>query len=387
MRHVNKYEFVVDKENKTVSFAGETWDSFRILTSNSEPLSMLGNFRGSPKKINKEFTEQYGITPTNFRKKFNGLMGEIWIDPVRKHVKRFAYSVTRKIIPHKLLAIHEMLPVIEQAEKDGNYHLVPWIISKKADPKKLREVYGKSIWKQICKQSMSRNKYIVNLADHNHAIQHLLSAPSWLLKQGRNGHFSASESTEYVMKFADFRINKQRKDFASQAEWRNYYLKLQELQRLIDIYKDTKRMAVQLGRPFRTDWSPEKLKEKHQEYSEAVLANKYSSETFEHLIDFKHKIVEHRGYTARLLDSPMSIYQEGKAMHHCVGMYSGYVAQKEYLVYTVTKDGKKTSTIGITRDVNKWRLQQQYGLCNASVNCSDERELAEKVVILLNKPV
>ena len=87
-------------------------------------------------------------------------------------------------------------------------------------------------------------------------------------------------------------------------------------------------------------------------------------------------------------------------MHHCVGGYASSVAQGNYLVYSVTKGGKRSSTIafrqqGILDQSGSgkviqnytWTFNQHYGYCNAYIEDVHEAELKEVILSQLNQKV
>ena len=396
------YEFEVDKENKVVRFGDKEWKELRLLSRVQDVYSCFGQSRtytiNSPMHPShvqaKAFTDEYGITPSNFRKVFNAKMLSLWVDPVAKHVKRFGYQIGGKVCPWKVRCIHRNISEIEQAEKDGNVHLIPWIMHLDMSPKQLKEYFGKGLWKKISSQSMTRNRLLAenyNVKIRNKlTLQSSITLPSFVLKAGRDyiswndiGTWAIRESQ---LKGEDVKVRFPRSTASSTCT------------RLIHLARDTQQMANSLGQPFSLKWDKEKMREKHDQYAALINHRKYSPVPYEHLKDFHVPEILHKGFKATLLDSPKLIHEEGHTMHHCVGMYADHVAKGEYLVYSVTKDGKRTSTIGfykqkraVFRDRgfvggrDEWEIQQHYGPCNASVKDEDEAKIALELVKLLNR--
>lgn len=85
------------------------------------------------------------------------------------------------------------------------------------------------------------------------------------------------------------------------------------------------------------------------------------------------------------------IADEGDAMSHCVASYLGSVRSGDYLVYSIKKNGERSSTLGVIvkgRQQGKshsFTLNQQYGRFNAGVKDVDEAVLGESIVDFLNK--
>lgn len=383
------YNFEIDKQNKVIRFSDIEIKSFRMFKDAKDVLSFVSAwdlpFDGIPKnhynKRARAFSDKYGITAAKFKTVVNAKMLEVWYDPIKEHANRFAFNNQKKLNPYTLAIIWECLPEIEQAKKDGIYNIVPWIIQKGKNPQELKEEFGKSVWKKLAHQSMTRNKLLAAGSKRFHYreenIQSALNLPSYILKRGAISRFQWNWTTEYLLKHG--LLNG--KHFKRSPEnTRNQH-------RLVNTIQDTKRMAETLGRGFDVSWNPEKMKEKHEEYTHLIQLKKYSPEPYAHLKDFCVKSVEHNGYVATILDSAALVHEEGKVMHHCVGGYAEYVAQGKYIVYSVTKEGKRSSTIAFNcwDDSGVWKFNQHYGYCNAHIEDQDEKDIKNYILNLLNR--
>lgn len=369
----NKYEFVVDEQGRTVEFAGKVFKYYQTVKTASDSLSVMdARTYGKPKEIYKEFTEKFGITPSNFKKCFNAAMRRIWVAPVEKHVMRYAFGCNGKIVNWKVSEIWNNKHLIEQCEKDGIENVVPFVVKTGLSPKELKEALGKSVWKKITRQSMTRNKYLSMHGIKNRDISTAVDFPSHILKRGGMVAIPWDETGKWLLDQGLYSSYKKERDCHYQ------------LNKFVNIYKDTKRMSEQLGKGFSAKWSADKMKSKHEEYTKLVLLKKYSPEPFNHLKGFEVSGVANGKYIAELCASPLAIREEGESMHHCVGGYSDYVAQNKYLVYSVKKEGKRSSTLGIWIEEGKYRFSQHYGACNARLTDQEEIELAHVVIDKLN---
>ena len=76
-------------------------------------------------------------------------------------------------------------------------------------------------------------------------------------------------------------------------------------------------------------------------------------------------------------------------MKHCVGSYSDSVQRGQYLVYSITIEGKRYSTLGVNITNNgkntEYSFSQHYKKCNAQVDCTDVKDLANLLVEQLNR--
>ena len=387
-----KHEFKVNEAIKTISFAGVEFDKFRLLDKASQVADIMGFHGRTPIHMRwaRAFSDEYRITPAKFKKVYNAVMMRVWVDPIKEHANRFAYNSRRKLNPWMIQKIWTNLEIVEQAKKDGIYNIVPWILEKEEHPQGLKEDFGKSVWKKLCKQSMTRNKFIAAGAKrfrYEGSVEDAIALPSYILKRGGNCTFQWTSSTKWLVEnklLNSSQLNTRGTGFSNQI-------------RLARYYEDTKRMAGELGKGFSHNWSPDKMKEKHAEYVRLINLKRYSPEPFECLKGFNVQVVQHKGYVATLLNSAALVHEEGEVMHHCVGGYASSVAQGNYLVYSVTKGGKRSSTIAFRQqgilDQNEpgkviqnytWTFNQHYGYCNAHIENEHEADLKDIILQQLN---
>jgi hypothetical protein len=377
-----KHEFQVDESTKTIKFAGVVFNKFRMLNKASDSRDVMGfhEIAAGHARWARAFSDEYQITPAKFKKVFNALMMRVWVDPIKEHANRFAYNSRRKLNPWMIQKIWTNIHIVEQAKRDGIYNIVPWILEKEEHPQGLKEDLGKSVWKKLCKQSMTRNKFIAAGAKrfrYEGSVEDAIALPSYILKRGGNCTFQWTSSTKWLVEnklLNSSQLNTRGTSFSNQI-------------RLARYYEDTKRMAGELVKGFSHNWSPDKMKEKHAEYVRLINLKRYSPEPFECMKAFKVKEVHHKGYVATLLNSAALVHEEGEVMHHCVGGYASSVAQGNYLVYSVTKGGKRSSTIAFSRykaEDMPWNFNQHYGYCNAHIEDEHESQLKEIILGQLN---
>lgn len=377
------HEFQVDEVSKVISFGGVVFDKFCMVPSAMSAIDFMQCSNTLPTYVRKAraFSDKFGITPAKFRKVFNAIMMRVWVDPIKEHANRFAYNSQAKIQPFIVKKIWSNLETIEQAKKDGIYNIVPWIIEKGEPPQILKEQFGKGVWKKLCKQSMTRNSLIAKGTSRFHfetSIDTAIAMPSYILKRGGNSPISWEESTLWLVK------NKliSGKDFT-----KGKYSVSKDAHKFSHYYTDTKRMASELGRMFSCNWPPAKLEEKHGEYVKLINLKRYSPLPIDCLKGFSVNKVVHKGFTTKLLDSAALVHEEGAVMHHCVGSYTSSVIDGKYLVYSITEDGKRSSTLAFYRysENDPWLFSQHYGYCNGHITDKHESELKEVLLSLLNK--
>ncbi|MDU8924303.1 PcfJ domain-containing protein [Pasteurellaceae bacterium LIM206] len=80
--------------------------------------------------------------------------------------------------------------------------------------------------------------------------------------------------------------------------------------------------------------------------------------------------IENVTFTA--LNTGLALFDEGQRMHHCIFSYVSRCVDKKYLVFSVTetlKDGSlESSTLGLYRFRNKWRIEQHRKIYNGDVS-------------------
>lgn len=372
-------EVKVDKHKKIVSFADNEWRYFFTFKDASHVCSYFG-FYGKPQDRNKDFTQKYGITPNNLKRCVNAAMCSVWTKGIDHLVKRYAFTANGKLNHMMVQQIWEHMDIVQQAEKDRLENILPFVVFYGKNPQELKEIFGKSLWKQLCKNSMTRNLYLAKYASRQTryvggGLRQLVSVgnkfPSYAIKAGGNWCLDWSEESLWIWESGLVETKGKVKHIPRGSYWMN-------------CYRDTKRMALSLGKTFNDKWTPEKMESKHQEYVRAINALKYSSTPFNHLKSFPVDNLTHGCFTATLCKSPLLVREEGDAMHHCVGSYADLVAQGKYLVYSIRKGDNRSSTLGIRVDGDKYTFNQHYGHCNAPVNDEDEIKLSATILKQLN---
>jgi len=364
-----KYAFEVNEKDKAIQYADMSFTDLRFFRNAKEVVDRAG-YRGKYPDSFKAFNEKYGITPSSFKKVHNTLIRKLWVSPIERHALRYAFTHGGKLKKNVINQIWEMKDEISQCEKDGLDNIIPLVLFLKKSPQELKKMFGKGVWKKLTKNSMTRNLYIAKIVatEPSSDINLLLSVKSKHLKLGTGTIFAYTWSN--INKWL---IRNNLYNSKGNPSWgaRNMYL-------------DTRNMAAQLGVPFNEKWSLEKMQEKHDEYQEKINARKYDKEPFSYLIKFKTKEYVYKEFTATLLHSPYEIHQEGTAMKHCVGSYAGSVGSGDYLVYSITKDGERSSTLGISVIDGEYKFHQHYKHCNKHVKDEDEIMLADSLVESLN---
>lgn len=341
------------------------------------------------KDISIAFTNKYGIPPSVVAKVANGVR---WEQIFNRHKEWFKLIRTKDTkVPPKYAGSIESIPFIEQAVKDGIKHLIPIIALFKAEPKEIKKVLGSTLWKELCKNSYSRNRLILQGIDfsrsqelHIAMIKKLQAMPSSLLKSKLNHH-----------PYEALKLAKEELGISYEAMKSS-----REVRVILQEFFDTKRMLQDEGMEFNPNWSYRRLKEEHTAASrrqQEVYHNRESQRNAKYAelmkIDFS---TLHAGLIPYEFDSGVKavpllsvkeVQSEGSAMHHCVGSYANDCAQGGYVVYSLEKDGQK-STLGIivskVDDHKMFMFNQHYGKCNALITDKDVLIAGTEIVKYLN---
>lgn len=328
-----------------------------------------------PKYFNKCMMELLGYPLSHIYKCYKGLAYKIYVVPYLDLLTKIHFK-PGKISTETLQKIVATEPLLRQAQKDGQYNLLPIIMELKMSPQELKKTMGNK-WKIIANNSLNKNKFLAGVTKtvwQQHAVEKIKNCahlPTTVLQH--HGHNSL-EILEHIA-----------------AHYRGVWSK--ELNSQIIHINDTKRLAEQLDKPFNHLWSPRRMKEEHDKYSKELTARKFSSKPLQILEGVPTKEFEYEGYKATLLKSRALIAEEGQCMNHCVASYTDSVAQSRYLVYSITKDGERSSTLGISikkgwmNDENKryYMFNQHYRRFDHPVENEHEKEIGQLIIKELNK--
>ncbi len=347
----------------------------------------------------KEYTKKYGITPANVAKKFNGIS---YSQVVSKHPNWVKVVQTRKgrIKPNLFHSI-ESVDLVDQAVKDGLKNITPLIVLFNESPKELKKRFGDSNWKALCKNSFSRNRLIYHALNQHwlapieaEIVMYYNNYPSTLF---RNKWYTRDyESVMLALKTVNCSM-------AKMDEIKNR----RELNKICDIWRDTKSMCERQGVTFNPRWSWRRIQEEHhrmvaEQQREAQRMQAERDAEYAKLlnVDFRtlHKGLEIIEFDSGVIATPLinmeQVQIQGQKEHHCVGIYASSCAHGNYLVWSLKK-GEVKSTLGINvieprpvaqrGVVDVYVASQHYHACNKSVEDQDFIDAASKIVKMLNE--
>lgn len=350
----------------------------------------------------KAIGDKLGCSLAVFYKNFQKLQRKAFIVPVYPIYKNLSEYQPWKLRKGnswntKLLDdIYKKRDKLQPVMDDGLKHLLPLVCTLNRTPQELRKIFKKD-WKVLANNSLYKNKKLMKTVVHNlFDMDHkdVVKTQETIDRYKTNISLNLPTSLiQYLYLGYSHKALKWAENFLK-GTWSKEKIITDSLR----MFQDMERMAEELSVKTDSKWTPRRVKEEHDRMSKEITARKYSKDVFDSVKDIPCKALKAGEYVATLLDSAFLIADEGNSMGHCVAGYADQVRQGDYLVYSVTKDGERSSTIGINKrqtsfDVigshpetrTYWYLQQQYGRYNAHVKDEEERKLAAALVGLLNK--
>ena len=327
-------------------------------------------FPHHPKDLNKFLAEKLGCTPSKMYKHFQKLQYKAFVAPYKDVFMKVGFKPGR-IDERMLMRVIDNYAVCKQVYDDGLYNILPIVAFTGKSPVELKKEY-KSKWKVIANNSLNKNKAIVNTMRKGwHNLENIADLPTTVLMKCSGNDWI---SLQYIAQ-----------------HFKGKWSKSREMHREVMLFDDTRRMAEQVGKTVSYKWTPRRVKEEHDRMAKELNAQKYSPAPFPVLETMNLEVLEYAGFVATPLVSAKAIADEGATMGHCVAGYINSVRNGSYLVYSVTKDGERTSTIGLRKhykmasEDSRWDINQQYGRFNKPVDDEDERDIVDIILSKLNK--
>jgi hypothetical protein len=299
-------------------------------------------------KVRNEAIWKYTRVPQKqFMKLVNGKMYEAFVKTIPEPLRMKLCYGRNGFSTLKVNKVLSTLPILEQAHVDKQTHLMPFLMSSRRTPQELKVILGKGLWKKLCANTYSRNRALAESSsidywqhndmqhgDFKREIGFLNTVPTSLLKY-----------TSYSHGTLDWlRVN-----------CKGIWNKPADLKRQADIFRDTARMlSAETATQSESDlqvkminWSCKRVQEEHDLATKRTFARRYSKDQYNwsnhvHIGPFSFE-----GYLVTPLFNSYDIAQEGQAMQHCVGSYAYQSQRGDYIVFSVTKDGERHSTIGM----------------------------------------
>ncbi len=301
----------------------------------------------------------------------------LWINPIKDLLDRYCFYSTGKSHFYNIPQIQRLwnhLPLVEQLEADQLHHLVPLTIFFCASPKVLRRLLGKSIWKRLSANSLSRNKLLVSLMERDLITRRRFISTPRNIEPYRQylSTMSVIKSSLLKWHFLNELINKH--DCNKRGDcmlWLNNHAKVSNycsVDGLKTLYLDTYKLCEQTDNLMK-DWSPKSMRERHDKMSREVSRH-YLENISDTPFDWSGKLnipeLSEDGVKIEVLDSPFKMACESSDMCHCLSSYIDLSMEGSYFAFSLYSDLSR-STLGIEKQSNRYYLDQHYGAYNQTV--------------------
>lgn len=368
------------------------------------------------KEINREVLKLFNKGHDKIIKQLLYLM---WVDPINKELFKsitFLGLFTKKssfLIENKNIIeeYHSIKPLYDTLIKDGNTNIAPFIALFKEDTSFLKQYFGKNLWKKITHQSNSRIKQIAffihffyikekhrfsfnefrkNLNTYQSSIKDLVSVLLTFKSYHLNNlkyykifqHFEESIdfiraahflSHDSIRSGSKLKLNtRSNRIYSENTNWG-----IVRLFENFELYKDTLNMSKQLDLPFNYNWSPSKIRKKHEEYiliqlSENIVHKIYDkwNDIFKDITLSIYDNEKFKDINIERISSTTELAREGIIMKHCVYSYSDRIKNGNYLVFHINF-GSLNSTLGLRLskpfDLSTAHIDQHYSYCNSTI--------------------
>lgn len=348
----------------------------------------LARLNGNPKEVNKIYSDFIGGSVAQAYKVYNKLLYKYYYYTLDSKIRQIIWSPVKNKSLQRAVRLQtfqkDTLNTMNTVIADGITNVLPIVHYTKKSPHELKKYFGKGVWKSLCNNTFHRNRMLVQWG-YILKWEHTPTLP--------DAKTISNVPTSLLMWYNP-RIDIYIEDFnrLSKGHWTDYAW----MEGFYDVFVDTKDMKLKLEEK----WNPsryssfEELKKEHDAVTERFRIKEakerekrileYSVE-FEWLKDYPDelKLVDEDGniFSAHLLRSKQKIHEEGDAMHHCVGSYADNVADGRYLVYSISMNGERYSTLGLEALYThpSWRFSQHYKKRNQPVDQAGAEKLAKLV--------
>ncbi|MBD3845973.1 PcfJ domain-containing protein [Bosea sp. SSUT16] len=159
-------------------------------------------------------------------------------------------------------------------------------------------------------------------------------------------------------------------------------------------WREVADLALHLRGRFVTRWSWEKAYSEAEAWHRELAKNKQNASffrshgrEFDEPLDYGDLPIEEQvlGHHIVALRSGEDLYEDGRAMHHCVSSYAGEVISGRSRIFSIRFGEKRVATVELKQAKKRWTIEQLKGPCNRPVIPAIE-SVAKDFVALCNQP-
>lgn len=332
----------------------------------------------------KEFAKKTGVGPAVAMKHVNALAYKLFVAPIgNKHVKKFALDFRKKGFIRKSSIANLQLTKskLDQVDQDGLYNVAPFVYAHNASPEELRKKFGKGAWKSICKNSFTRNQYLMHR-----------SINEWTVDQSKISSAVLRECKGEEPEVMLLVSNACKGKLSNTKLLNNTAIQVRDMIRMYNLMNDD-------SFKINPNWSLRRIKEEHdaaviklrtylQKKDEAINSIEFEYNDF---YPAEFTVEDAPDFKAVLLRNGGEVVAEGELMGHCVGGYAPYCREGEYVVYSIRDaNGCNYATLGLYRynystAGHRVHFQQCYKRFNVDVDNEQVPVLYSKLMDKINE--
>ena len=333
--------------------------------------------------------DELGCSLSKFANLLNGACYRAYIKPNEPWHNRFGLVYSKNIKGHVTVsrdhitvkAVNARIDILNMYVADNMRHMAGFGLLF-GEAHQAKKSMGKGLWKNLCKNSLSRNdmickkllSYPKNVLAHKAVkdlVHFLNELPSTILNKFGAEHLLDYFKTGYTTKVTNL-FNKIIKHIGG------------PLCKIEPAKANTIRVMIgdslRLNRTtFNPSWSIARMIREHDEGTKRLRLKATSPEEFG-AVKVLPNVISNDQFQAIICKSAKDMVELGNEQHHCVGSYSMYARHGHYAVYKIVSNTGEVTTLGISNPESPLGLpNQHYGAFNAQVLDEQRKAFANKV--------
>lgn len=314
----------------------------RLEEGNSYPNHALINLvdkinTHDPKEINVKARSLFGAQIVN---RIRGMLMKHYLEPLGKSRRAINYVRPARLWKHVDLVRLERLidnyDNIKQTCDDGLHQIVPLLILHGGTASDLRQTLGKSLWKRLLRQPVSRTKYYADFVKvfnkfHRPLFERCLSIPTTQLRTltGRQPYLLYGEIVHCSNNPSTLGLHSKKGSAVDRLGEDKYSRQ---------IVADTFYMAQQNDVGFNPNWSTKRFDEVHRYLTRLTNNKRFSANPVcdrdVHTVEVREGTYCYKVSFTRLT-SPAEVAEEGRNQGHCVASFANRLNSDDYSIYVV----------------------------------------------------
>lgn len=338
-----------------------------------------------------------------FNKRYQKLSYALWVGDDHKLIHRFCHY-GKNLHCELVYRFHCFRDLIMEAVGNNEQHLIPAILFFGISINDIKAGLGSSLWKALCKNSVSRNKLIFKCAVFTSTLNRFFCArydvselkepvlqvvpiqkakpiiealnelPSGILQSTHL--LRALDNNEYDYDYAENgdleiidegptenQILRFSLSIARAALDRKKITDPEFFKDALGTVKDCRRMAKRLDQAFNEHWSFNRFEREHKSLTRQFNTTIYPDyyEDYDFGIPWRREL-HYQGVTATLISNRAGLITEGRELYHCVASYHEDVKQGRSIIFSLkTEDGQRSTlelAVRLGRGTTKLTLLQ-----------------------------